>query len=301
MATKTECLPENITFANNFCLRIMLFIGKYNNLTIERVTSVGMFLSDVEGEEVLLPNQYLTDEMQVGDNIKVFVYLDSEDRPVATTETPKIIRNEFAFLEVKDVSEHGAFLDWGLIKDLFVPFREQSRPMEIGERHVVFLYLDQKSSRLIASTKIDRFLENERLTVKEGDEVDLLIWQKTDLGFNAIVNQYHKGLVYANEVFRDLKAGDSLKGYVKKIREENKLDISLQKTGYDVVEPTAQQILDEIKKSAGFLNISDSSSPEDIYKRLQISKKTFKKAIGGLYKQGLIKIAEDGIYLVGED
>ncbi|MEO6285210.1 MAG: S1-like domain-containing RNA-binding protein [Dyadobacter sp.] len=279
----------------------MLFIGKYNNLTIERVTSVGMFLSDVEGEEVLLPNQYLTDEMQVGDNIKVFVYLDSEDRPVATTETPKIIRNEFAFLEVKDVSEHGAFLDWGLIKDLFVPFREQSRPMEIGESHVVFLYLDQKSSRLIASTKIDRFLENERLTVKEGDEVDLLIWQKTDLGYNAIVNQYHKGLVYANEVFRDLKAGDSLKGYVKKIREENKLDISLQKTGYDSIEPTAQQILDEIKKSAGFLNISDSSSPEDIYKRLQISKKTFKKAIGGLYKQGLIKIAEDGIYLVGED
>src|SRR5690606_33587300 len=159
-------------------------------------------------------------------------YLDSEDRPVATTETPKIIRNEFAFLEVKDVSEHGAFLDWGLIKDLFVPFREQGRPMEIGEKHVVFLYLDQKSSRLIASTKIDRFLENERLTVKEGDEVDLLIWQKTDLGFNAIVNQYHKGLIYANEVFRDLKAGDSLKGYVKKIREENKLDISLQKPGY---------------------------------------------------------------------
>jgi hypothetical protein len=279
----------------------MLFIGKYNYLTIERVTSVGMFLSDVEGEEVLLPNQYLTDEMQVGDNIKVFVYLDSEDRPVATTETPKIVRNEFAFLEVKDVSEHGAFLDWGLIKDLFVPFREQSRPMEIGESHVVFLYLDQKSSRLIASTKIDRFLENERLTVKEGDEVDLLIWQKTDLGYNAIVNQYHKGLIYANEVFRDLKAGDSLKGYVKKIREENKLDISLQKTGYDSIEPTAQLILDEIKKSAGFLNISDSSSPEDIYKRLQISKKTFKKAIGGLYKQGLDKIAEDGIYLVGED
>ncbi|WAC12326.1 CvfB family protein [Dyadobacter pollutisoli] len=279
----------------------MLFIGKYNYLTIERVTSVGMFLSDVEGEEVLLPNQYLTDEMQVGDNIKVFVYLDSEDRPVATTETPKIVRNEFAFLEVKDVSEHGAFLDWGLIKDLFVPFREQSRPMEIGEWHVVFLYLDQKSSRLIASTKIDRFLENERLTVKEGDEVDLLIWQKTDLGFNAIVNQYHKGLIYANEVFRDLKAGDSLKGYVKKIREENKLDISLQKTGYDSIEPTAQHILDEIRKSAGFLNVSDSSSPEDIYKRLQISKKTFKKAIGGLYKQGLIKIADEGIYLVAED
>lgn len=277
----------------------MLFIGKYNYLTIERVTSVGMFLSDVEGEEVLLPNQYITDDMQVGDNIKVFVYLDSEDRPVATTQTPKIIRNEFAFLEVKDVSEYGAFMDWGLIKDLFVPFREQSTPMQVGEWHVVFLYLDQKSSRLLASTKIDKFLENERLTVKEGDEVDILVWQKTDLGYNVVVNQYHKGLVYANEVFRELNIGDSLKAYVKKIREENKLDISLQKVGYEVVEPVAKGILDEIKQSKGFLNLSDNSSPEEIYKRLGISKKVFKKAIGGLYRQGLIRIAEDGLYLAG--
>jgi predicted RNA-binding protein (virulence factor B family) len=279
----------------------MLFIGKYNNLTIERVTSVGMFLSDVEGEEVLLPNQYLTDEMQVGDTIRVFVYLDSEDRPVATTQTPKIIRNEFAYLEVKDVSEYGAFLDWGLIKDLFVPFREQTTPMEIGEWHVVFLYLDQKSSRLLASTKIDRFLDNERLTVQEGDKVDLLIFQKTDLGFNAIVNQYHKGLIYGNEVFRELNVGDSLKGYVKKIREENKLDISLQKSVTEMIEPAGKLILDLVQKGGGFLNLSDNSSPEDIYKQLQISKKVFKKAIGGLYKQGLIKIANDGIYLVSMD
>lgn len=260
-----------------------------------------MFLSDVEGEEVLLPNQYITDEMQVGDTIKVFVYLDSEDRPVATTQTPRIVRNEFAYLIVKDVSEYGAFMDWGLIKDLFVPFREQSKPMEIGEGYVVFLYLDQKSSRLLASSKIDKFLESERLTVAEGDEVDLLVWQKTDLGYNVVVNQYHKGLLYANEVFRELNIGDSLKGYVKKIREENKLDISLQKTGYEVVEPSAQEILDELKKENGFLPLSDSSSPEDIYKRLKISKKVFKKAIGGLYKQGIIKIADDGIYLVNED
>lgn len=278
----------------------MLFIGKYNYLTIERVTSVGMFLSDVEGEEVLLPNQYITDDMQVGDQIKVFVYLDSEDRPVATTQTPKIIRNEFAFLEVKDVSEYGAFLDWGLIKDLFVPFREQPKPMEIGEWHVVFLYLDQKSQRLLASAKIDKFLENDRLTVAEGEEVDLLVWQKTDLGYNVVVNQYHKGLIYANEVFQPLQIGDSLKGYVKKIREENKLDISLQKTGYEVVEPVAKQILEEVKKSKGFLNLSDNSSPEAIYNRLKISKKIFKKAIGGLYKQGIIRITDDGIYLVGE-
>ncbi len=278
----------------------MLFIGKYNYLTIERVTSVGMFLSDVEGEEVLLPNQYITDDMQVGDQIRVFVYLDSEDRPVATTQTPKIIRNEFAYLEVTDVSEYGAFLDWGLIKDLFVPFREQPKPMEIGEWHVVFLYLDQKSQRLLASAKIDRFLENERLTVNEGDEVDLLVWQKTDLGYNVVVNQYHKGLIYANEVFQPLQIGDALKGYVKKIREENKLDISLQKTGYEVVEPVAKQILEEVEKGKGFLNLSDNSSPEDIYNRLKISKKVFKKAIGGLYKQGIIRITEDGIYLIGE-
>jgi len=278
----------------------MLFIGKYNYLTIERVTSVGMFLSDVEGEEVLLPNQYITDDMQVGDQIKVFVYLDSEDRPVATTQTPKIIRNEFAFLEVKDVSEHGAFLDWGLIKDLFVPFREQPKPMEIGEKYVVFLYLDQKTQRLLASAKIDKFLESERLTVAEGDEVDLIVWQKTDLGYNVVVNQYHKGLIYANEVFQPLQIGDSLKGYVKKIREENKLDISLQKTGYEVVEPIAKQILEEVEKGKGFLALSDSSSPEDIYNKLKISKKVFKKAIGGLYKQGIIRITEDGIYLIGE-
>ena len=276
----------------------MLFIGKYNTLTIERVTSVGMFLSDVEGEEVLLPNQYLTDDMHVDDVIKVFVYLDSEDRPVATTETPKIIRNEFAVLQVKDVSEHGAFLDWGLIKDLFVPFREQSVSMEIGDWHVVYLYLDQKSSRLIASTKIDRFLENDRLTVKEGDEVDLIIYQKTDLGYNTIVNQYHKGLIYGNEVFKDLKIGDKLKGFVKKIRPENKLDISLNKSTTEQIEPAAQNILDELKKAGGFLNLSDGSSPEEIHKRLEISKKVFKKAIGGLYKNGTIRIAPEGIYLL---
>ena len=279
----------------------MLFIGKYNTLTIERVTSVGMFLSDVEGEEVLLPNQYLTDDMHVEDVIKVFVYLDSEDRPVATTETPKIIRNEFAVLQVKDVSEHGAFLDWGLIKDLFIPFREQSVSMEIGDWHVVYLYLDQKSSRLIASTKIDRFLENERLTVKEGDEVDLIIYQKTDLGYNTIVNQYHKGLIYGNEVFKDLKIGDKLKGFVKKIRPENKLDISLNKSTTEQIEPAAQNILDELKKAGGFLNLSDGSSPEEIHKRLEISKKVFKKAIGGLYKNGTIRIAPEGIYLLGKD
>ena len=276
----------------------MLFIGKYNYLTVQRVTSVGLFLADSEGEEVLLPNQYLTDDMKLDDTLKVFVYNDSEDRPVATTETPKIIRNEFAYLEVKDVSEHGAFLDWGLLKDLFVPFREQSTPMQIGEWHVVFLYLDQKTSRLIASTKIDRFLDNERLTVAEGDEVEGLVYMKTDLGYNVVVNQYHRGLIYANEVFKDIQIGDTIKCYVKKIREENKIDLSLQKQGYVAVEPETQKILDLLKKRDGFLNLSDNSDPEEIKKHLQMSKKVFKKAIGGLYRQGMIKIATDGIYLI---
>jgi uncharacterized protein len=278
----------------------MLFIGKYNTLTIQRLTSVGMFLSDIEGEEVLLPNQYLTEEMTVGETIRVFVYLDSEDRPVATTETPKIVRNEFAFLEVTDVTEYGAFMDWGLIKDLFVPFREQNTPMQIGERHVVFLYLDLKTGRLSASTKVDRYLENNRLLVKEGDEVDLLVYRKTELGYSVIVNQFHYGLVYGNEVFRSLNVGDSLPGFVKKIRDENKLDISLQKSGQENIEPVAQQILDELKNQGGFLNLSDSSSPEEISRVFQISKKVFKKAIGGLYRQSLIEITEAGIALPGK-
>lgn len=279
----------------------MLFIGKYNYLTVQRVTSVGLFLSDSEGEEVLLPNQYVTDDMKLDDTLKVFVYNDSEDRPVATTETPKIIRNEFAYLEVKDVSEYGAFLDWGLLKDLFVPFREQSTPMQIGEWYVVFLYLDQKTSRLIASTKIDRYVDNDRLTVEEGEEVDGLVWQKTDLGYNVIVNQYHKGLIYANEVFKDILIGDTIKCYVRKIREENKIDLSLEKQGYVAVEPMAQKILDLLKQGGGFLNLSDNSDPEEIKRRLQMSKKLFKKAIGGLYRQGIIKISDNGIYLVAEE
>jgi predicted RNA-binding protein (virulence factor B family) len=275
----------------------MLFIGKYNNLEILRLTSVGMFLGDVEGEEVLLPNRYVTDEMEIGDTIRVFVYNDSEDRPVATTETPKLIRNEFAFLQVKDVNDYGAFLDWGLEKDLFVPFREQKDRMQPGEWYIVFLYLDHKTSRLLASSKWTSFVENDRLTVQEGDEVDLLVAEKTDLGFNVIVNQYHKGLIYGNEIFRNIAIGDQLKGYVKKIRDENKLDISLEKQGYEKVEPTTLRILEELEKGNGFLDLSDNSDPAEITRRLEMSKKTFKKAIGGLYKAGKITISPTGIEL----
>lgn len=276
----------------------MLFIGKYNHLTIARSTDFGFFLEDIQGEEVLLPNRYVTDDMHVGDSIKVFVYNDSEDRPVATTETPYLVRNEFALLEVKDVTSHGAFLDWGLLKDLFVPFREQPYPMQVGEKYIVFLYLDHTTSRLLASAKVNKFLDNERLTVAEGDEVDLLVWERTDLGYNVIVNQFHKGLIYHNEIFKNIQVGDHRKGFVKKIREENKLDISLEKPGIERFEPLIERILSQLKENKGYLPLHDGSSPEAIYNRLEMSKKNFKKSIGNLYKKGVIKMEEDGIRLV---
>ena len=279
----------------------MLFIGKYNYLEINRVTSVGLFLRDVEGDEVLLPNKYCTDDMQLEDTVKVFVYNDSEDRPVATTLTPKLIRNEYGYLEVKDVSSNGAYLDWGLEKDLFVPFREQLEPMRVGEKYIVYLYLDRMTDRLLASAKWKKYLDNERLIVAEGDEVDLLVAERTDLGYNVIVNNFHKGLVYANEIFKPVNVGDRLKGYVKQIREENKLDISLQKIGYANVEDHSKELLEVLKANNGYLDLNDSSSPDVIQKRLKMSKKTFKKAVGGLFKQGLITLEEEGIRLVVKD
>jgi uncharacterized protein len=275
----------------------MFFIGKYNHLTIARSSDYGLYLEDVQGDEVLLPNRYVTDDMRIDDTITVFVYNDSDDRLVATTEKPLVVRNEFAYLEVKDVNANGAFLDWGLSKDLFVPFREQSTPMRVGEKYVVFLYLDHKTSRLIASAKINKFLDNERLTVIEGDEVDALVWERTELGYNVIVNQYHKGLIYHNEIFKNINIGDTRKGFVKKIREGNKLDISLEVPGVERFEPLIQRILDELNAKGGFLPLHDNSSPEEIYQSLEMSKKNFKKSIGNLYKKGIIQMEENGIRL----
>jgi predicted RNA-binding protein (virulence factor B family) len=276
----------------------MLFLGKYNDLTVERATSVGLYLSEPEGAEVLLPNKYVSDDMKEGDVIQVFVYKDSEDRPIATTLTPYLLRNEFGYLEVKDVNSYGAFLDWGLEKDLFVPFSEQTTKMEKGERHVVFLYLDRRTDRLLATAKWRQNLDNSRLVVKEGEEVDLLIAERTDLGYNVIVNHYHIGLVFYNEIFKQVSVGQSLRGYVKSIRPDNKLDISLEKGGYERIEEHADRIYALLREGDGFLPLTDKSSPEEIESRLQISKKNFKKAIGGLYKQGVITLEDNGIRLI---
>lgn len=276
----------------------MIIIGEYNLLTIDRIVSPGAFLVDEEGNDILLPNKYLPSNPVIGDKINVFVYNDSEDRIIATTLTPKITLNEFAFLRVKDVNRFGAFMDWGLEKDLLVPFNEQNQRMEIDRWYIVRLLLDTKTNRLLASNKLNKFIETDFISVEIGEEVDLIVIEKVELGYQMIVNHVHRGLAYASETFRELNVGETLKGYVKNIREDGKIDISLQKQGYENVEPSSMQILDLLKEHNGFLQLTDKSEPEAIYSLLQMSKKTFKKAIGGLYKKNLIRIAEDGLHLL---
>ena len=284
----------------------MIEIGKYNTLTILRDTKVGLFLGneskDPEGiHDILLPNKYVPEHFEIGDELTVFVYLDHEERPVATTLEPYILLNEFALLRVNYVNQVGAFMDWGMEKDILVPFKEQARPMEKGKRYLVYLYMDEKTNRLVASSKTNQFLNNENLTVENGEEVDLIVSHITEIGINVIINEQHKGLVYKDEVYDDaIRTGDRMRGYIKTIRPDNKIDVSLHKLGYQNIEPNAQKILDELKASRGFLRLNDNSHPEDIKTVLKMSKKTFKKAIGFLYKDRKIEMKDDGIYLISE-
>lgn len=276
----------------------MIEIGKYNTLTIDRDTQVGLFLTDGK-EDVLLPNKYVPKIFEIGDEITVFVYLDHEERPVATTLEPYILLNEFGLLRVNYTNQIGAFMDWGMEKDILVPFKEQARPMEKGKRYLVYLYMDEKTNRLVASSKTNQFLNNDNLTVEVDEEVDLIVSHITELGINVIINEQHKGLIYKDEVYDDaIRTGDRLRGYIKTIRPDNKIDVALQKQGFEAVEPNAEKILDELRANRGFLRLNDASHPEDIKTVLKMSKKTFKKAIGVLYKQKQIEIKEDGIYLV---
>jgi predicted RNA-binding protein (virulence factor B family) len=274
-------------------------IGHYNTLTIARETKVGLFLTDGK-DDVLLPLKYVPKDYTIGDELIVFVYLDHEERPVATTLEPYILMDEFGVLRVNYTNQFGAFLDWGLEKDLFVPFKEQARPMEKGKRYLVFAYIDEKTNRIVASSKTNQFLSNENLTVTEGDEVALIISHITELGINVIINDIHKGLLYKDQVYDDIRLGDRMIGYIKTIRPDAKIDVSLQKLGYQNIEPNAEKILLELRASRGFLRLNDNSHPEDIKTVLKMSKKTFKKAIGALYKDKLIDIKDDGIHLVKE-
>lgn len=281
----------------------MIEIGKYNTLTILRETKVGLYLGLPEenkdpSKDILLPIKYIPNEFEIGEEIIVFVYLDHEERPVATTLEPYILLNEFAFLRVNYINQVGAFMDWGMEKDILVPFREQARPMEKGKRYLVYLYMDEKTNRLVASSKTNQFLNNDHITVENGEEVDLIVSHITEVGINVIINEKHKGLLYKNEVYDDLRTGDRIVGFIKNIRPDGKIDVSANKLGFENIEPSAKTILDELKASRGFLRLNDDSNPEDIKTVLKMSKKTFKKAIGTLYKEKLIEIKEDGIYLI---
>ncbi len=278
-------------------LAAMIAIGQYNTLELLRITSVGAFLGDDEGNDLLLPTKWIPQDSSIGDRLEVFVYTDSEDRPIATTLTPHAVVNEFGFMRVNQVNDVGAFMDWGIEKDLFVPYREQRMKMQEGRSYVVYLYFDISTGRVAASNRLNRFLDNEQLTVQEGDEVALLVYERTDLGYKVIVNHLHTGVIYANDVVRPLNVGEKHTGYIRKVREDNKLDISLQPIGYAAVEPNSQLILDRLKASGGFLPYTDRTDPEVIRAKLGMSKKLFKKAIGSLFKDRRITIADDGIRL----
>jgi predicted RNA-binding protein (virulence factor B family) len=276
----------------------MIALGKYNNLEILRDTTVGLFLGDDEGNDVLLPNKYVPEEFEIGDYLNVFCYLDHEERIVATTLVPFVMVDQFQLLQVAEVNEYGAFMDWGLEKHLLVPFREQRNKMQEGQWYVVYCYLDEKTDRLVASNKLDKFLSNDELTVQALDQVDLVVTRLTDLGWEVIINHKHKGLVYSNEIFKKVAVGDKLPGYIKNIRPDNKIDVSLQPIGYQSLEPAANLIYEKLVSNGGVLKLHDKSDPEDIKRLLQMSKKTFKKGIGALYKERKIEIKSDSIRLL---
>lgn len=276
----------------------MLQLGLLNKLIVKRQTPAGFILSDNESNEVLLPNRFAPAEIAVNDEVDVFLYKDSEGTIIATTQTPKLMLFEYALLTAKTVTSHGAFFDWGLEKDLMVPFSRQACPIEEGEEYIVYMYLDEETERLTGSTKISDTLDIFITDIEIGDEVSLLAYQETMLGISVIVNNKYQGILYRNEVFQKVNLGDRLTGYVKKIRTDHKLDISLNRFGYKAVDDNMKLLWEKLISNNGRLDLNDKSSPEDIYNELGMSKKIFKKAIGSLYKQKLIEITENGIIAV---
>lgn len=275
----------------------MAELGRINKLTIKRKLDYGALLDGGGSGDILLPKKYVPENCQPGDEVEVFVYADREEHLRATIKKPYATVGQFAKLRVLANSSSGAYLDWGLQKDLLVPKREQHAQMEEGKSYVVFVFLNKKTGRITASSKLDRFLGLQSPKYEEGEEVDLFVCEKTDLGYKVVVNNSHWGMVYKNEVFRNLHTGQQLKGYIKLIREDLKIDISLQQPGYKGVDNIARNILKTIKEQGGSIAVTDKNPPEDIYALLGISKKSFKKAIGALYKKRLITIGASGIRL----
>ena len=273
----------------------MIEIGKKNTLRAIRNTPQGIYLTDKSGQEVLLPNKYVPKTLQAEELLEVFVYKDSEDRLIATTLVPLIEANSLANLVVNEVNSFGAFLDMGIDKDLLVPIKEQLNPMKEGKSYWIYCYLDEVTQRLVGSSKIKRFLNNDNHNLAIGNEVDCLIFDDTPLGYLAVINNKHYGLIYHNEVYSNLRIGDTTQAFVKKIKETGEIDLSIQKIGFTHVNDQTDVILNHLKKNGGFLNLNDDSAPEEIQARLKISKKVFKKAIGILYREKKITIEEQGI------
>ena len=256
-------------------------LGKFNRLKVVKFVDFGMYLDGGEEGEILLPARYVPEGCEIGDELNVFLYLDNEERLVATTLTPLVQVGEFAYLEVAWVNQYGAFLNWGLMKDSFVPFREQKMKMQVGKKYVIHAHLDDESYRIVASAKVDRYLSKEKAPYASGQEVDVLIWQKTDLGFKAIINNEYSGLIYESEVFQPLHTGMRLKAYVKQVREDGKIDLMIQRPGMGKVEDFSKILLDYIREQGGFTPMNDKSPADEIYALFGVSKKTFKKAVGG--------------------
>lgn len=274
-----------------------LQLGKMNRLTVARRADQGLYLAGGP-EDILLPNRYVPEGANVGDELAVFVYLDNEERLVATTQTPLAQVGDFAWLEVAWVNQFGAFLDWGLMKDLFVPFGEQKMKMQKGRSYLVHVHLDPETFRIMASAKVERYLSKEWPPYHGGDEVDALVWQKTDLGFKVIVDNQFAGLLFDDEIFRQLHSGDRLRAYIKQVRPDGKIDLSLQKKGQKAVHDFSDILLEHLRTNGGFTPLGDKSPAEEIYALFGVSKKVYKKAVGDLYRQRFITIEDDGLHLV---
>lgn len=272
-------------------------LGKYNQLEVVKSVDFGVYLNGGDDGEILLPTRYVPENCKPGDVLNVFIYLDNEERLIATTLQPYVQVGEFACLEVAWVNEYGAFLDWGLMKDLFVPFREQKMKMQKGHRYVVHAHLDEDSYRIMASAKIERYLSKDMSSYQPGEEVEIMVWQKTDLGYKVIVDNRFGGLVYQREIFQTLEPGMKMQAFVRQVREDGKIDLTLQKDGFQKVDDFSSVLLQYIKDQGGHTAFNDKSAAEDIYETFGVSKKTFKKAVGDLYKKRLILLVEDGIRL----
>lgn len=273
-------------------------VGETIELEALKTTPQGVYLITEDKQEILLPNKYVPKSLKIGDKLEVFIYTDSEDRLIATTLEPKVHLNSIAYLKCVDVNKYGAFFDWGMEKDLMVPFSEQALKVKAGKEYLIYLYRDEKTNRLVGSTKVAKFLRENKVELKNGDKVELLVSGETEIGYRVIVDKKHFGMIFKNEVFKAIKLGEELTGYVQRVREDNKVDITLNSAKLNDVEVLANKIYERLLKEKGALNISDKSDPEVIYEAFGVSKKAFRRAVGLLYSERKITINPQSILLV---